>query len=156
MGTIEEAKIECAIKLQANDDIATNMDMYWSDDYPENEGYFSEWEEFFDAWEYSGHKPDEKRPKFVWGTTWHQIKMDAAGIVEQAIEDSGLHEDAWDAISEQSIDKLQKLLDDWCSRETGTRTYCYDHEYAIEIPWEDYESEADRAAPEGDSENVRA
>jgi hypothetical protein len=140
----EEARIEGAIKLQANDDIATNMELYWSDDYPENEGYFSEWDVFFDAWKCSGHKPDEKRPKFVWGTTWHQIEMDASDIVERAIEDSDLHEGANHAISEQSFVELQRFLDGWCSRQTGTRSYCYDHKYAIEIPWEDYESEADR------------
>ena len=57
-----------AIKLKDTDQIAKNMEMYCSEEYPYNNGYFCEFEEFIEAWE-DKHKPDELKPQYVWGTT---------------------------------------------------------------------------------------
>ncbi|WP_201319076.1 hypothetical protein [Paenibacillus sp. EPM92] len=119
-----------AIKVKADDEIAKGMGMYYFDSYPYNEGYFSDFDEFFEWWEES-HEPGEERPQYVWGTDCMGLILDADSILENATED--LHEEAFNRIEEK--DELKAFLEAWCAKQQGTTTYYSTQKYAIEIPW---------------------
>lgn len=110
--------------------------MAQSNYYPYNEGYFSEWDEFFDAWD-SEQEPNAPRPKYVWGTTEYTMHMYADSIVECAVED--LYEDAMSDIGDAPIKELQKMLDKWIAK-YGVKSYLENHKHAIEIPWKEYDN----------------
>nr|WP_145401767.1 hypothetical protein [Paenibacillus xylanexedens] len=120
-----------AIKLNPADDIAKNMGMYYSEDYPYNEGYFSDFDEFIEAWD-DNHEPDETKPVYVWGTRSISLTLDVGDILDRESED--LHEDALDNI--EGKDELQRFLDEWCSKQKWTTTYYGENKYAIKIPWD--------------------
>lgn len=63
----------------------------------------------------------------VYGTTEAQISLDADSIVSSACED--LHEDAYERCDD--IDGLQKLLDEWCEKQTGTGTFYPDTKIGV-------------------------
>lgn len=106
------------------------MGMYYSEDYPSNEGYFSEWEDFIDRWN-DEHEPDVEKPLYVWGTSYTRLSLDVDSIIKNACDD--LHEEAGSNIVDQ--DELQEFIDRWCAKQTGTETYYADHKYTIKIPW---------------------
>lgn len=128
----EQAVLDKAIKLKCCDEIGKLMEMYYFEGYPYNEGYFSNIEEFIEWWE-GNHEEDGTKPKYVWGTCEVELSLDASDILERACEE--LHEEARDDISESEIEKLQTFLDNWCSEQSYTTSYCCDTRYAIEIPW---------------------
>lgn len=108
--------------------------MFFSDDYGYDDGFFSDWEEFFEYW-YDNHGADDPRPQYVWATYPVEMKIDAADIIESATEE--LCEEAADDISDEKTVELQKLLDDWC-KSAGVRTTYYQSKYKVKIPWEGY------------------
>lgn len=111
--------------------------MLYSDLYPWNEGYFSEWDDFFTAWnEYHYCEKPEDRPKYVWATSPIEMSIDATTIIEMATDD--LHEDAMDYISSKDRQELQDYLNKWCKKQTGTTTYYVDYNKTVRIPWEEY------------------
>ena len=61
-------------------------------------------------------------PNFYFGRI---MSIDADWIIENACEE--LHEDARDSIGSKDEKELQKFLDKWCDKQTGTTTYypCY-------------------------------
>ncbi|PIH59013.1 hypothetical protein [Paenibacillus sp. LK1] len=120
-----------AIKLDPTNDIAKNMGMYQSDDYPYSDGYFASFDEFIETWE-DNHEPDEPKPVYVWGTRSASLSLDADDILDRESED--LHEDALDNI--EGKDELQKYLNEWCSKQKWTTTYYGENKYAIRIPWD--------------------
>jgi hypothetical protein len=126
----ETAAWDKAIKLKSDDEIAKGMGMYCSDDYPYNDGYFSEIENFIEWWE-DNHDPEEEKPLYVWGTTSISLSLDADSILGSASDD--LHEEAGSNIEGKA--ELQQFLDSWCAKQRGTTTYYSDTKYAIEIPW---------------------
>lgn len=114
--------------------------MLYSDYYNSNEGYFTDWDSFWDAWEDHIYENDEtplediKRPEYAWGTSVQKLSMDADTIIEQATDD------LWEGASDNCDYKgLQELLDKWCSEQTGTDSYYVDYKYAVKIPWEEYD-----------------
>lgn len=119
-----------AIKIKADDEIAKSMGMYYFDGYPYNEGYFSDFDEFFEWWE-DNHESDDERPQYVWGTDCTRLILDADSILENATED--LHEEAFNRIEDK--EELQAFLEAWCAKQKGTTTYYSTQKYAIEIPW---------------------
>lgn len=105
-----------------------------------NEGYFSDWQEFFDAWhdfvtgcEEDG-TPVPERPEYVWGTEPIEMPLDAGDILERACED--LYEDAMHDIGDSAIKEMQDYLDTWKYR-YGLTAYGEDHRHVIRIPWEE-------------------
>jgi hypothetical protein len=124
-----ESIVEKAKKLKYDDPEAKKYGMMVSDHYPYNEGYFSEWEDFFDAYEERGD-----RPKYVFATTEGELCLDAENIVSNACDE--LHEDAYDRVTD--LNELQEFLDKWCEKQTGTKTYYEDNKVVIEIPWHLY------------------
>lgn len=100
----------------------------------EFDSYYSEMDDFFE--EYESEYSDEEcytRPERLWVCEVAEISLDAAYVVENACSD--LHEDAYGNCDK---DSLQKLLDDWCKKQSGTTTYypCY-KEY-VKIDWSRY------------------
>lgn len=110
--------------------------MLYSDWYPSNEGYFTDWDEFFGAWDDYFFYDYEDRPKYVWATYPVEMSIDAVDIVSNAT--SELHEDAFYGIDDKDMKELQDFLDKWCKKQTGTTTYYVDYTKAIRIPWEEY------------------
>lgn len=110
----------------------------YSEYYPYNEGYFSDWDEFFESWA-EEHEPDDKRPEFVWITKSEKMRIDAYSIVESATDN--LYEDAMDNISTGSIKELQDYLDKWCDNCGVGNVYYENHKYKVRIPWEEYDNE---------------
>lgn len=129
--------LDKAIKLKHDDPIALKFGMMFSESYPHNEGYFSEWEEFFEEWEANEFKDVFDRPQYVWGTVVCKINLDAENILQWACDD--LHEDAYDNLVD--VDELQEFLNKWAEKQTGTETYYESSTYAIEIPWHLYKGE---------------
>lgn len=59
-------------------------------------------------------------PDVLWLTDHVDISMDAEQIIENACEE--LHEDACENISSDDKIELQDMLDEWCNKQTGTKT----------------------------------
>ena len=115
------------------DEEAEKLECFQSDYYPYNEGYFYDWDEFFDAY-YDGVELNcEDRPEYVWATEYEDFKMDARRIVEDATDD--LYEDAFYNIKDAKIKELQDFLDKWCSSCGVGRTY-FIGKKKVRIPWE--------------------
>ncbi len=103
-----------------------------------NEGYFNDWEEFFENWEcleLDGNAPTE-RPEYVWGTTAMSLPLDADSILETATED--MYEGAMSDIGDTGIKALQDALDAWKAEYGCGDTYYSDMKHAVRIPWERY------------------
>lgn len=129
---------ELSLAPDATPEILAKSDYFYSDDYGENEGYFNEWEDFFEYWYYLhfGNDDPKKRPMYVWTTEPVDLKLWAGDIVSAATED--LYEDAYDDISDKKIDELQKYLDEWCVT-SGCGTTYYQGDHKVKIPWEEYD-----------------
>lgn len=102
-------------------------EMMYSDSFGENEGYFSD----IDELEEYCYDNDIEMPDYVWPTFSEQISIDADSLIENECEN--LHEDAESWIGEKDIKELQTFVDDWCKKQTGTRTFYVDHSAAIII-----------------------
>jgi len=115
------------------DEETTRERLFFSDAYPYNGGYFTNWDEFFDAWD-NEHEPDEPRPEYVWPTEESRMELDAERIVEDACDD--LDEDAYDRVS-SDIPELQGYMDKWLDAH-GTSSYVESHRAKVRVPWERY------------------
>lgn len=134
----KRAATKLSLAPDATPEILKKSEYFYSDCYGYNEGYFNEWEDFFDYWyelEYDGDAP-KVRPEYVWTTEPVDLKLWASDIVSSATED--LYEDAYDSISDKKIDELQKYLDEWCVT-SGCGTTYYQGDYKVKIPWEEYD-----------------
>ena len=110
------------------------MEMFYSEDYPENNGRFSDWDRFFDAWE-ENHKTDDPRPEFVWATERFTMPIDAEIIVEDAcsrMEEEG--EEIYDRVRDK-VPALQEFLDEWINA-NGAESYLRSTKEKVRIPWE--------------------
>lgn len=143
----ERELFDKSIKLNYNDDEAKSMQMMYSEHYGYNEGYFSNWDEFFEYWfdtcyELLGTEEDEEinelKPKYVWGTYEASLSFDIDNILEMATEE--LHEEALNSITEKDYKELKDLLQTWANKQSGTITYYQDYKYSILIPWELYKN----------------
>lgn len=90
-------------------DIDEFVDYHWQD-YRDGSGGCDNFDEYFQY----------NIPKVLWLCDNVDISMDADSIIENACEE--LHENAEDNISGQDRKELQKLLDDWCKKQSGTTT----------------------------------
>lgn len=97
----------------------------------ETDQYYWDSDEFIDDW-YSEHD-EEIKPEKLWVTNVEKIHIDVYSILENACED--LHEDAMENISEEDIAGLEKFLDAWCQKQTGTTTYYPCYEQYVVIDW---------------------
>lgn len=123
----EEERLSKAIKANYEDVPAEHKEMMYHELFPNNYGYFSDFEEFVEYCEGEGIE----LPAYVWSTEKTKLTIDADSIVSNACDE--LHEDAYDNIGEADIKELQELLNNWCSKQTGTDTYSVDYRYAITL-----------------------
>lgn len=107
----------------------------YSEDYPYNDGFFSDWDDFFDSW-VEEHKPNDMRPEFVWITEPVEMHIDAQSIIEDATQD--LYDGADEDVHNEARKELQYLLDNWCKHCGVGTTYYESHKYKVRIPWEEY------------------
>lgn len=107
---------------EQTDDYFSDID-YFVDTYKDNEDFETE------------EKMLENLPPVLWVCKSVNIEMDAGDIIENACED--LHEDAMDSISYEDKKELQKLLDEWCNKQTGAKTAypCYKEYVKVQKEW---------------------
>ena len=118
--------------------------------YDEETGrYYAEVEDFVDElqeewidgdaafWDSFDDYFENTIPKVLWVTEYMQMSMDATTIVEEACEE--LHEDALDNVGSEDINELQKYLNEWCKKQSGTGTYypCYREYIRVKKEWFD-------------------
>ncbi len=126
--------LEAAQKHEPNA-LGTTFKMCYSDRITShNEGFFSDWDEFFEAWWEEDIPAD--RPDYVWGTSPVSLTLDAYDILERATED--MYDGAGDEIGDTGFKALQDALDEWKKEYGCSDSYCEDRKHAIRIPWEDY------------------
>lgn len=133
----EQHELESATKYEPSA-LGDRFMMCYSRFCDSDDGYFSDWEEFFDSW-YEYHEGCTPRPQYVWGTNEIEMSLDAYDIVSVACED--LYEDAIDDIGEDAIGEMQSFLDKW-KEKYGRLAYAESHKCAIKIPWDQFEQKA--------------
>lgn len=116
-------------------EVLKNSQFFYSDNYGYSDGYFAEWDEFFEYWRENGEIEGNEKPEFVWATEPVDMSIDAYDIISNATED--LYEGAIDNISDAKIKELQDFLDSWC-KTCGVGSTYYESKYKVKIPWEDY------------------
>lgn len=116
--------------------LGTKFTMCHSDYFPYNDGYFTDWDEFFDSWNNDDWTDPTQRPQYVWGTSEIHMSLDARSIVDSACED--LYEDAFSDIGDAAIAEMQTFFDNWLIA-NGRTAYLEDHKHAVRIPWEEYD-----------------
>ena len=122
----EQKRINYQEKIEKAEEVGIkNIDseMWFYDE--QTDDYFSNIDSFVDAYkDYDEYELAEEMmnnlPEVLWLTDPVDISMDADNIIESACEE--LHEDAYENISGYDRKKLQNILDEWCSKQTGTRT----------------------------------
>ena len=122
----EEKRIKYQEKISKAEEVNIkdiNLDIWFYDE--QTDDYFSDIDYFVDAYkDFDEYKSDEEMldnlPEVLWLTDHMDISMDADQIIESACEE--LHEDASENISGEDRKELQDMLDEWCKKQTGTRT----------------------------------
>ena len=106
----------------------------------QTDDYFSDINYFVDAYKDNEDFETEEQmlenlPPVLWVCKSVDIAMDAYSIIESACEE--LHEDAMDHISHQDIEHLQNFMDEWCEKQTGTKTAypCYKEYVRVQKEW---------------------
>lgn len=102
------------------------VEYYW-ENYLDGSGGCNHFDEYFEY----------EVPKVLWNCEEVKMTMDADSIIDDACEE--LHEDARDNISYEDEKELQKFLNDWCAKQTGTTTYypCYKEYVRVQKEWFD-------------------
>lgn len=104
--------------------------------YDENSGkFYADTESFAEEFECeygSLEEIIENLPDILWVTSEQKMSIDASNVIEDACSD--LHEDASDNCDYES---LQKALDEWCDKQSGTTTYfpCYKEYIKVDKKW---------------------
>jgi len=91
----------------------------------ENDKYYSEVEDFVEDY-YEDEFEDI--PQILWFTSKQDLSIDAGNIIESACDD--LHEDASDNFDYES---LQKMLNEWCDKQSGTTSYTPDYTMYVKV-----------------------
>lgn len=86
--------------------------VYWEGHIGDmGDGYFSDIDALLDYCEEEGVDV----PDYVWACKKNELKLDAEGILENAVSD--MYEDAYDSISEDARAQLQAYLNTWCNEQ---------------------------------------
>lgn len=133
---LQEIKAAFDRAPEASEEYVSKCECFYSDYYGNNDGYFFEWDDFFEYWKEHHEPNNDERPEFVWCTEPEYLTIDAHSIVESAAED--LFEDAISYIDSADIAKLQNYLYKWCDDCGLGPTYYESHKFKIRIPWEEY------------------
>lgn len=122
----EEKRIKYQDKISKAEEVDIkdiDSDMWFYDEHTDD--YYLDIDSFVDAYkDFDEYESDEEMlnnlPEVLWFTAPADISMDADDIISNACEE--LHEDASENISGKDRKELQDMLDEWCKRQTGTRT----------------------------------
>ena len=115
-------------------EVLEKCEMFFTEHLNYGDGYFGDWETFFDMWA-DDHSPEDPRPEYVWTTETEDMHIDADSVIESATED--LYEDAELDISDAKRKELQAYLNEFC-KTCGVGTTYYQGKYKVRIPWEDF------------------
>jgi hypothetical protein len=91
---------------------------------------FRDGEYFQDLDDVDSHYGDE-RPDYVYATVRIDLKFDAGGVLGEAL--SAAYDDAYDDLRQSEIDRLQKLLDEWCEMQ-GMHWFESNESVAVILP----------------------
>lgn len=117
-----------------DDEKIKEIKQFYSEIYPYNEGFFDDFDEFFDVMKEKGFTK-ETGPLYVWATQGKLIELDVDNILEYACEE--LHENSYENISDEDYNELKTFLQQWCAKQTGTATSYPNYRCSIMVPWED-------------------
>lgn len=123
----EEKRFNKATKYTLDTIPKENSEMFFSETYGYDEGYFSDIDDLLDYCYSENINP----PDYVWGTDKTMLSLNACDILSNACEE--LHEDAYDSIGDKDIKEMQDFFDEWCKGQTGTTTYSVNYNYCILI-----------------------
>ena len=125
---------------EATEDMIQESFCLYSEEYSNNEGYFMDWDEFFEDWWYSGKDLyEDGRPEFAFLTEEIKPQADAYDIVSLIMED--MYENAMDDINDEKFSEFQNYLDNWLKTCGVGSTYVPVYKYKVRIPWELYDDE---------------
>lgn len=139
----EENRIKYQEKISKAEEVDIkdiDSDMWFYDE--QTDDYFPDVDSFVDAYkDFDEYESDEEMmnnlPEVLWLTDPVDISMDADSIIENACEE--LHEDASENISGEDRKELQNMLDEWCKKQTGTRTVYPNYKRYIRVRKEWFE-----------------
>lgn len=139
----EEKRIKYQEKISKAEEVNIediDPDMWLYDE--KTNDFFSDFDSFVDAYkdfdEYaSNEEMMNNLPEVLWLTNPVDISMDADWIIETACEE--LHEDASENISDKDRKELQNILDEWCKKQTGTRTVYPNYKMYVRVKKEWFE-----------------
>lgn len=139
----EEKRIKYQDKILKAEEVDIkdiDSEMWFYDE--QTDDYFSDIDYFVDSYKDSDeYESDEEMinnlPEVLWLTDPVDISMDAYNIIESACEE--LHEDASDNISGEDRKELQDILDEWCKKQTGTRTVYPNYKKYVKVRREWFE-----------------
>ena len=126
---LEKDKIKYQEKINKAKEVAPEtVNTYLYDENTDK--YFSDIDEFIDYYlcEYDKKEINENLPNILWVCSETKISLNADSIIENACDD--LHDDASENCDYNS---LQILLDNWCSEQTGTISYCPSYKEYITV-----------------------
>lgn len=108
----------------------------------QTDDYFSDIDSFVNSYkDFDEYESDEEMmnnlPEVLWLTDPVDISMDANSIIESACEE--LHENAYENISDEDTKELQYMLDEWCKKQTGTRTVYPNYKKYVKVRKEWFE-----------------
>mgnify|MGYP001016916345 CR=1 FL=1 len=107
--------------------------MCYYDGYPYDNGYFMDWDNFFDWW-YDDCEGEIPRPEYVWGTDVVKFTIDAYCVISNALEDYS-DPDSISIDRDFDVDKLQTIIDCWIKEQNVPDVYCQSTKYKVKIPW---------------------
>lgn len=133
----EEKRIKYQEKISRAEEVNiedVDSEMWFYDEYTDD--YFSDIDYFVDSYKDSDeYESDEEMmnnlPEVLWLTDPVDISMDADSIIENACEE--LHEDASENISGKDRKELQNMLDEWCKKQTCTRTVYPNYKKCVRV-----------------------
>lgn len=102
--------------------------------YPYQDGYFEDWESFFEEWT-ENHSGKDERPAYVWAAVEIEMAFDATSIIENACGD--LYDDAVHDVDDKAVAEMQTYLDEW-KKKHGLSAWIECRKHAIRNPWEKY------------------
>ena len=94
-------------------------EVFYSDDYKYNDGYFRELEELED---YCCGE-NEAMPSYIWGTEVIPFELDARDIVKLTLQDA--YEAASERINDKALERLQIAMDKFCKEHGDNLTSYY-------------------------------
>jgi len=103
-------------------------EVFYSDDYKYDNGYFRELEELEDYC----YGENEPMPSYIWGTEVTPPELNARDIVKLAL--GGMYEDASVWINDKALERLQIAMDKFYEEHGDNLTsYCVNYNICIDL-----------------------